>query len=120
MAKDGVADIAFEDAAEPLQALRERMDAEAAVAIPEVWDRAQECVRAACKAMASDGPEHTQPSGSSAAAGASGSTGGASTSQGVDDDDEDDSGLGGALNARSMHAQCMPNAFHALTRYSLF
>jgi hypothetical protein len=53
--KEGVSDIAYEDAAEQLQALRERMDAEAAAAIPAVWETAQQCVRNACKAIANGG-----------------------------------------------------------------
>jgi hypothetical protein len=48
---DAVADIAYEDPAEGLQALRERMDAERAAALPGVWQRAQTCVCSGCAAL---------------------------------------------------------------------
>ena len=80
-----VADIAYEDAAEPLQALRERMDAEAAAAIPEVWESAQQCVRNACQAVASGRAD-------GAAAGGSGAAG---PSSAADEDDANESALGG-------------------------
>lgn len=95
--KEGVSDIAYEDAAEPLQALRERMDAEAAAAIPEVWELAQECVRTACKAVDSGAPG---PNSSAA--------GDAGTSNAGDADDGNESGLGGALCSCSpCTAYCM-------------
>lgn len=90
--KEKVADVAYEDAAEPLQALRERMDAEAAAAIPEVWESAQQCVRNACQAIASGGSAQN-----GAATGGSGGAGaeGAGPSSAADEEDCSGSVLGG-------------------------
>lgn len=90
--KEGVSDIAYEDAAEPLQALRERMDAEAAAAIPEVWERAQQCVQNACKAIANGGA--SQNGAATGGTGASGSSG-AGPSSAVNEEDGNESSLGG-------------------------
>jgi hypothetical protein len=92
--KEGVSAIAYEDAAEPLQALRERMDAEAAAAIPEVWESAQQCVRNACKAIANGG---AAPQSQNGAAGSSSGAACAGPSSAADEDDGNESGLGGVV-----------------------